>query len=184
MTQQSAQVLQQHSKVNRQTLLAAVSENSQYLTFILGNEVFAINILNIKEIIEYGQLTEVPRMPSFIRGVINLRGSVVPVIDLTARFGKTASEITRKTCVVILEVMFEDEKHVVGVMVDAVNAVLDIEADQIEPAPTFGANIRSDFIQGMGKVENKFVIILDVNYVLSMDEMAVLAGAVQTTSFA
>ncbi len=156
--------------------LMATADATQYLTFVLGAEVFAINILNIKEIIEYGQLTEVPRMPSFIRGVINLRGSVVPVIDLSARFGKSASLVTRKTCVVILEVMFEDEQHTVGVMVDAVNAVLDIEANQIEPAPTFGANIRSEFIQGMGKVEGKFVIILDVNYVLSMEEMATLAA--------
>lgn len=152
------------------------ADAAQYLTFELGTEVFAINILNIKEIIEYGQVTEVPRMPSFIRGVINLRGSVVPVIDLSARFGKAASKVSRKSCVVILEVMFEDEQHVVGVMVDAVNAVLDIEDSQIEPAPTFGANIRSDFIQGMGKVEGKFVIILDVNYVLSMDEMAALVS--------
>jgi purine-binding chemotaxis protein CheW len=153
--------------------------SAQYLTFMLGAEVFAINILNIKEIIEYGQLTEVPRMPEFIRGVINLRGAVVPVIDLSARFGKTASEITRKTCVVIIEVQFDDEQHTVGVMVDAVNAVLDIEASEIEPAPTFGANIRNEFIQGMGKVENKFVIILDVNYVLSMGEMATLAAGSQ-----
>ncbi len=149
---------------------------AQYLTFELGTEVFAINILNIKEIIEYGQVTEVPRMPSFIRGVINLRGSVVPVIDLSARFGKATSKVSRKSCVVILEVMFEDEQHIVGVMVDAVNAVLDIEDNQIEPAPSFGANIRSDFIKGMGKVEGKFVIILDVNYVLSMDEMASLVS--------
>jgi purine-binding chemotaxis protein CheW len=158
--------------------LAAVP-SAQYLTFMLGAEVFAINILNIKEIIEYGQLTEVPRMPEFIRGVINLRGAVVPVIDLSARFGKSASEITRKTCVVIIEVPFDDEQHTVGVMVDAVNAVLDIEASEIEPAPTFGANIRNEFIQGMGKVENKFVIILDVNYVLSMGEMATLAAVSQ-----
>jgi purine-binding chemotaxis protein CheW len=149
---------------------------AQYLTFELGTEVFAINILNIKEIIEYGQVTEVPRMPNFIRGVINLRGAVVPVIDLSARFGKASSTVTRKTCVVILEVIFEDEQHIVGVMVDAVNAVLDIADNQVEPAPTFGANIRSDFIKGMGKVEGKFVIILDVSYVLSMDEMATLVS--------
>lgn len=153
---------------------------AQYLTFMLDTEMYAINILNIKEIIEYGQLTQVPRMPSFIRGVINLRGSVVSVIDLSARFGKTLSEVTRKSCVVIIEVRYENEDHVVGVMVDSVNAVLDIENSQIEPAPTFGANIRNEFIQGMGKVNNKFVIILNVNHVLSMDEMAVLAAANQS----
>jgi len=179
----TTQQLQQKQAVTttaRNSLVAvATADVAQYLTFMLGTEVFAINILNIKEIIEYGQLTEVPRMPSFIRGVINLRGSVVPVIDLSARFGKASSEITRKTCVVILEVMFEEEQHTVGVMVDAVNAVLDIDADQIEPAPTFGANIRNEFIHGMGKVEGKFVIILDVNYVLSMEEMASLAAVSQ-----
>ncbi len=148
------------------------TEVQQYLTFVLGAETFAINILNIKEIIEYGQLTEVPRMPSFIKGVINLRGAVVPVIDMAARFGKPSASITRKTCVVIIEVQHEDEELVVGVLVDAVNEVLEISMDQIEPPPSFGANIRPDFIDGMGKVNGRFVIILNVNKVLSMDEMS------------
>ncbi|HSI96475.1 MAG: chemotaxis protein CheW [Methylophilaceae bacterium] len=155
---------------------ATQQELQQYLTFMLGGEIFAIGILSIKEIIEYGQLTEVPRMPEFIRGVINLRGAVVPVIDLGARFGKQPALISRRTCVVIIEVQFEGEQQVVGVMVDAVNEVLDIPADQVEPAPTFGANIRADFIQGMGKVEGRFVIILNVDHVLSLDEMSTLAG--------
>lgn len=155
---------------------ATQQELQQYLTFMLGGEIFAIGILSIKEIIEYGQLTEVPRMPEFIRGVINLRGAVVPVIDLGARFGKQPASISRRTCVVIIEVQFEGEQQVVGVMVDAVNEVLDIPADQVEPAPTFGANIRADFIQGMGKVEGRFVIILNVDHVLSLDEMSTLAG--------
>ncbi|MBA4068773.1 MAG: chemotaxis protein CheW [Acinetobacter sp.] len=146
----------------------------QYLTFMLGKEVFAMNILNIKEIIEYGQLTTVPCMPDFIRGVINLRGSVVPVIDLEARFGKSAATVTRKTCVVIIEVEHDAEQQVIGVMVDAVNEVLDITPDQVEPAPAFGANIRADFIDGMGKVDGKFVIILNVNHVLSIDEFQTL----------
>lgn len=155
-------------------------EQQQYLTFMLGGEIFAIGILRIKEIIEYGQLTEVPRMPEFIRGVINLRGSVVPVIDLGARFGKQPSNISRRTCVVIIEIEHEGEQQVVGVMVDAVNEVLDIPPEQVEPAPNFGANIRADFIQGMGKVEGKFVIILNVNHVLSLDEMSTLAGIAST----
>jgi len=152
-------------------------QQRQYLTFMLGGEVFAIGILSIKEIIEYGQLTEVPRMPDFIRGVINLRGAVVPVIDLGSRFGKKASAISRRTCIVIIEVIYEEVQHVVGVMVDAVNEVLDIAPDEIEPAPSFGAKIRADFILGMGKVDGKFVIILDVDHVLSLDEMSSLAGA-------
>jgi len=154
----------------------ANEEQQQYLTFMLGGETFAIGILRIKEIIEYGQLTEVPRMPDFIRGVINLRGSVVPVIDLGARFGKQPANISRRTCVVIIEIDHEGEQQVIGVMVDAVNEVLDIPPEQVEPAPNFGANIRADFIQGMGKVEGKFVIILNVNHVLSLDEMSTLAG--------
>lgn len=147
----------------------------QYLTFVLGREIFAINILNIKEIIEYGQLTEVPKMPAFIRGVINLRGAVVPVIDMAARFDKPTAEITRKTCIVIIEVAHADTTQVVGIMVDAVNEVVDIEAGNIEPAPSFGANIRVDFIEGMGKIEGKFIILLNVNKVLSVDEIANLA---------
>lgn len=151
-------------------------QQRQYLTFMLSGEVFAIGILNIKEIIEYGQLTEVPRMPEFIRGVINLRGAVVPVIDLGSRFGKPASLVSRRTCIVIIEIEHEGEHQVVGVMVDAVNEVLDISATEIEPAPSFGAKIRTDFIRGMGKVDGKFVIILEVDHVLSLDEMSSLAG--------
>ncbi len=147
----------------------------QYLTFVLGREVFAINILNVKEIIEYGQLTEVPKMPAFIRGVINLRGAVVPVIDMAARFDKPTAEITRKTCIVIIEVAHATGTQVVGMMVDAVNEVVDIEAGNIEPAPSFGANIRADFIEGMGKIEGKFIILLNVNKVLSVDEVSSLA---------
>jgi purine-binding chemotaxis protein CheW len=151
-------------------------QQRQYLTFMLGSEIFAIGILNIKEIIEYGQLTEVPRMPDFIRGVINLRGAVVPVIDLSSRFAKQLSTISRRTCIVIIEVLYEEEQHIVGVMVDAVNEVLEIPPEEVEPAPSFGAKIRADFIRGMGKVDGKFVIILDVDHVLSLDEMSNLAG--------
>lgn len=155
---------------------AAQQDQQQYLTFMLGGETFAIGILRIKEIIEYGNLTEVPRMPDFIRGVINLRGAVVPVIDLGARFGKHATQVTRRTCIVIIEVAMGEENQDVGVMVDAVNEVLEIPGTEIEPAPTFGANIRADFIEGMGKIEGKFVIILNIQQVLSVDEMATLAG--------
>ncbi|HEX5336844.1 MAG TPA: chemotaxis protein CheW [Gallionella sp.] len=154
----------------------AEEQQRQYLTFMLNSEVFAIGILSIKEIIEYGQLTEVPRMPDFIRGVINLRGAVVPVIDLGSRFGKQPSVVSRRTCIVIIEIEHEGAQQVVGVMVDAVNEVLDIPATEIEPAPSFGAKIRADFIRGMGKVDGKFVIILNVDHVLSLDEMASLAG--------
>lgn len=149
---------------------------SQYLTFSLGGEMFAVGILNVKEIIEYGNLTEIPMMPTFIRGVINLRGSVVPVIDLSARFGGKTTEISRRTCIVIVEVADEEMRHDIGIMVDAVSEVLDIPGSEIEPPPAFGAKIRADFIFGMGKVNGKFVIILSINKVLSVDEIAQLTG--------
>lgn len=153
---------------------APAEENQQYLTFMLGGEMFAIGILGIKEIIEYGHLTSVPLMPAHIRGVINLRGAVVPVIDLSARFGRDGTQVTRRTCIVILEVLAGEGKQDIGVVVDAVNEVVEIPADQIEPAPDFGARIRTDFIQGMGKVGERFVIILSVNHVLSVEELAAL----------
>jgi len=146
--------------------------SQQYLTFMLRGEVFAIGIRHIKEIIEYGQLTTVPMMPSFIRGVINLRGAVVPVVDLASRFGGKPSELTRRSCIVILELDEEETMQVIGVVVDAVNEVLEISAAEIEPAPSFGARIRTDFIAGMGKVDGHFVVLLNVNKVLSAEEMA------------
>jgi purine-binding chemotaxis protein CheW len=150
-------------------------EEDQYLTFVLGSEMFAIDILGIKEIIEYGNLTSVPMMPAFIRGVINLRGAVVPVVDLSARFGRQASPVTRRTCIVIIEADNEGEKQDIGVVVDAVSEVLEIPDADIEQPPSFGARIRADFISGMGKVKEKFVIILDADKVLSVNELAMLS---------
>jgi purine-binding chemotaxis protein CheW len=150
------------------------AEPGQYLTFQLGGEMFAIGILAIKEIIEYGTLTTVPMMPNAVRGVINLRGAVVPVMDLQARFGKPSSEVGKRTCIVIVEVNTETQRQVIGVVVDAVNEVLDIAASDIEPPPAFGARIRSDFIQGMGKVKGRFVILLDLDRALSVEEIETL----------
>ena len=158
----------------------AMIEQKQYLTFMLGAEMFAIGILGIKEIIEYAGLTEVPMMPACIRGVINLRGRVVPVMDLSARFGKPAAAFTKRTCIVIVEVETGGdsggggERQDMGMVVDAVNAVLEIPSSEIEPAPAFGAKIRTDFIEGMGKVNGKFVILLNVNRVLSVEEIGAL----------
>jgi purine-binding chemotaxis protein CheW len=169
---------------------AGTSEQTQqYLTFVLAGEIFAMGILAIKEIIEYSTLTEVPMMPDYVRGVINLRGSVVPVIDLSVRFGKPSSPVSKRTCIVIIEIDSRasqghgtGERHVLGVVVDAVNAVLDIPASEIEPPPAFGASIRTDFIAGMGKVNNKFVILLDVDHVLAADEMQVLTEAQESAA--
>lgn len=163
------------AKKSAAAIAGDADEQDQYLTFLLGGEMFAIGILHIKEIIEYGQLTTVPMMPSFIRGVINLRGAVVPVVDLSVRFGRHATELTRKTCIVIIEAQTGDGKQDVGVVVDAVSEVLEIPAGEIEPAPSFGAKIRAEFIAGMGKVDGKFVILLNVDKVLSVEEMAMLS---------
>ena len=152
---------------------SAPVEHKQYLTFMLGGEMFSIGILCIREIIWYANLTEVPMMPACIRGVINLRGAVVPVMDLSNRFGKPATPVTKSTCIIIVEVQTqnEGERQSMGVVVDSVQAVLEIAASDIEPPPSFGAKIRSDFIEGIGKVNGKFVILLNVNNVLSMQEI-------------
>ena len=155
---------------------AGRTDQQQYLTFTLGDEMFAIGILSIREIIEYGQISEVPMTPPFIRGVLNLRGAVVPVVDLAVRFGRTARETTKRTCVVIVEVESENGRQEMGIVVDAVSEVLEIPASEIEPPPEFGARIRIDFISGMGKVGGNFVVMLDVNKVLSIDEVAVVAA--------
>lgn len=149
----------------------------QYLVFTLANDVFAIDILRIREIIEFGQMTRVPLMPPSVRGVINLRGAVVPVVDLLARFGRGETPVARRTCVVILEVADGDGFQVLGVMVDAVNEVIEIPAADIEPPPAFGARIRSDFISGMARVNGRFIIVLEAARVLSVDEMATLDNA-------
>jgi purine-binding chemotaxis protein CheW len=151
-------------------------EPTQYLTFMLSGETFAIGILGIKEIIEYAGLTTVPMMPDCVRGVINLRGAVVPVVDLAARFGRAPTTVSKRTCIVIVETADGEAQHVVGVMVDAVNAVIAIAAADIEPAPAFGARVRPDFIAGMGKVNDKFVILLDTAQVLATVELGALTA--------
>jgi purine-binding chemotaxis protein CheW len=154
-----------------------MAQAGQYLTFVLGGEVFAIGILAIKEIIEYSQVTTVPMTPPYVRGVINLRGAVVPVLDLQVRFGKPSSPVTKRTCNIIVEVGSGGERHDIGIVVDTVNAVLDIPGEEIEPPPTFGAHIRTEFIQGMGKVNGQFVVLLNVERVLADDELQALTQA-------
>jgi purine-binding chemotaxis protein CheW len=157
---------------------SAAVESAQYLTFSLADELFAVGILVIKEIIQFGQLTTVPLMPNYIRGVINLRGAVVPVIDLYARFGRGVAPVGKRTGIVIIEVAHEGEAHDIGIMVDAVSAVIEISQDQIEPPPSFGSSVRTDFIEGMGKVDGQFVIILDVAHTFSVEELGALGLAV------
>ena len=157
---------------------AGLAEEKQYLTFMLGGEMFSIGILSIKEIIWYANLTEVPMMPACIRGVINLRGAVVPVMDLSNRFGKPSTPVVKSTCIVIIEVPTanDGEHQAMGVVVDSVQAVLEIPVSEIEPAPSFGAKIRPDFIEGIAKVNGKFVILLNVNQVLSLEEIGQAAA--------
>ena len=152
-------------------------EPQQYLTFVLDGEILALGILRITEIIEYRGLTTVPMMPPFIRGVLNLRGAVVPVVDLKARFGRGAAPVSRKTCVVIVELRSEEGKQNIGVMVAQVNEVVEISPRDIEPAPAFGAGMRSDFISGMGKVGGKFVVLLDLDNLLCVEELTRAATA-------
>lgn len=163
---------------------ATHSVAGQYLTFALAQELFAVDIHAVREIIEYGHLTSVPMMPPSILGVINLRGAVVPVIDLGLRFGGSATSIGPRTCIVILEIATGDGLRVIGMVVDAVSEVLELSAEQIEPAPSFGNRIRADFIRGMGKLDERLVVLLDVGRVLSDDEIALLehAGAQGTTA--
>lgn len=156
---------------------ATHSAAGQYLTFALAKELFAVDIHAVREIIEYGHLTSVPMMPPSILGVINLRGAVVPVIDLGLRFGGSATLIGPRTCIVILEIATGDGLRVIGMVVDAVSEVLELSAEQIEPAPSFGNRIRADFIRGMGKLDERLVVLLDVGRVLSDDEIALLEHA-------
>ena len=151
-------------------------DRHQYLTFLIGKESYAIGILRIKEIIEYAELTSVPMMPRCVRGVINLRGAVVPVLDLASRFGGAQAVPTRRTCIVIVEIQAGGEAtQDLGVIVDAVNEVVEIPAGEIEPAPSFGIRIPENFIEGMGKVAGKFVIILNVDRVLATEDIVGLA---------
>ena len=152
----------------------SVASGALYLAFRLAEDVYAIDILRIREILEYSLPTSVPMMPPSVRGVINLRGAVVPVIDLAVRFDRPATGVGKRTCFVIVEVEHEGAHHVLGLMVDGVNAVMEIAADNIEPAPAFGTRVNTEFIAGMARVDGRFIIILDVGRVLSIEEMAAI----------
>ncbi|KAB7764850.1 chemotaxis protein CheW [Xanthomonas maliensis] len=148
---------------------------AQYLTFQLENETFATSILGIREIIQYRTPTPVPAMPACVRGVINLRGAVVPVVDLQTRLGRADSAVGKRSCIVILATEQAQGSQVIGVLVDAVNAVIELADQDIEPAPAFGTHIRRDLLRGMGKVGERFVVLLDMDQVLRVDEIAGIA---------
>ena len=147
----------------------------KFLTFILGEKIFAVSIMKVKEIIEYGKVLTLPMMPDFICGAINLRGKVVPIIDLSSRLGGAASEVSRRTCIIVVEMKVEEKSMTVGVMVDSVSKVLDFQKSEIDEAPSFGGHIQTDFIQGMGKTADGFIIILNLDKVLGMDDLQSMA---------
>jgi purine-binding chemotaxis protein CheW len=156
---------------------SAVNEAVQYLTFTLGEEVFALGIEQVREVLDYPHITRVPRMPGFMRGVTNLRGAVVPVVDLHLKFGLPGTARTVDSCVIILEVDLAGERTVIGALADSVREVIDLAAGQIDPAPRIGASLGTGFIRGMGKRENHFVIILDIDRVFSTDALALVQSA-------
>ena len=157
--------------------VAEILETTQYLTFKLEDEVFALDIAKVREVLEYTTVTKVPRTPDFMCGVINLRGGVVPVVNMRLKFGMPDAEKTVNTCIIIVEVKLDGETTVLGALADSVQEVMDLEPDQIEPAPKIGTRLNTDFIKGMGKHDNKFIMILDIDKVFSADELALVQGA-------
>lgn len=148
----------------------------QYLTFFLADEEYAIGIQRVKEIIEYAPITRVPKMPEWIRGVINLRGNVVPVVDLALRFGLQARPVTKTSCIVVVEVDQDSERTVMCIVADSVNQVIDLSPQDIEEPPAFGTQVRLDYLSGMGKLGKKFALILNLDRVLSVTELLTLAS--------
>jgi purine-binding chemotaxis protein CheW len=157
-------------------------DDNQFLTFYCGQEIFAIGILSIKEIKEFGVITSVPMMPASVRGVVNLRGNVLPIIDLNLRFGREKTTSSKKTCIIIVETKQGEELMDIGILVDSVKEVVEIPPTEIEKTPSFGAKIRNDFIAGIGKVNEEFVILLDVLKVLSLEELSAIDSNIQKVS--
>lgn len=152
-------------------------QSNQYLTFKLDDEVFALDICKVREVLDFTEVTRVPQVPEFMRGVINLRGSVVPVVDMRLKFGMPKMKKTVNTCIIIVEIDMDGETTVLGALADSVQEVLGLELEQIEPAPKIGTRLRTEFIRGMGKQDDRFVIILDIDKVFSSDELvAATAG--------
>ncbi len=172
-----------HAKA-QQGQAATGTPPAQFLTFWLGEEVLGMDIRTVREIIQCGPMATVPLMPEFLRGVINLRGAVVPVIDLNARFGRPAAKVGKKSCIVIFDAMRHGERTELGLLVDAVSEVIKIAAEQIEPPPDFGTTVRRDFIRGIGKVGQRFVILLEPDRALDVQEMAELCETAQEVAAA
>jgi purine-binding chemotaxis protein CheW len=153
--------------------------STQYLTFKLEDEVFALGISEVREVLDYTTITKIPEMPDFMLGVINLRGAVVPVVDMRLKFGMTATERKVNTCIIIVEIEFEGETTVLGALADSVQEVLELDPDQMEPPPKIGTRPKSRFIKSIGKRDGQFIIILDIDKIFFADELAMTQIAAQ-----
>ncbi|MEA2083664.1 MAG: chemotaxis protein CheW [Thermodesulfobacteriota bacterium] len=156
--------------------VSGITETALYLTFILEDETFAIDVSQVREVLDMSRITKVPRTPDFLKGVINVRGTVVPVVDFRLKFGMPGADTTVHTRIMILEIPLDNKTVVVGAIADSVNDVIEFEPDRIEPPPEIGSRWRSDFIKGIGKRDDKFIMIIDVSMVFSTEEIA-LVGA-------
>jgi len=164
-------------KTMNQAVNAIAERDGKYLTFTLADEEYGIGILKIKEIIGLMQITTVPQTPEFIKGVINLRGKVIPVVDLRLRFGMDSMDYTERTCIIVVEIKGANDSVQIGIVVDSVSEVLNIRCEDIEDTPAFGAKLNTDFISGMAKTEDNVKILLDIDRVLSTQELESLERA-------
>ena len=164
--------------------VAETTDTRQYLTFKLGNEVFAIEVSKVREVLDFPAIAKIPRTPDFMSGVINLRGAVVPVVDLRLCFKMSKTEKTVNTCVVVMEMLLDGESTIVGALADSVEEVIDLEPEQIKPAPRMGTQLRTDFIKGMGTRNEQFIVILDIDRVFSAEELSVVRSAETNISLA
>jgi purine-binding chemotaxis protein CheW len=153
--------------------LSAITETGQYLTFKLKGEIFALDISKVREVLDFTTITKVPQTPDFMLGVINLRGGAVPVVDMRLKFGMAATEMTVNTSIIIAEIEIDGEKVVLGALVDSVQEVIDLDPDQIEPPPRIGTRLKTKFIRGMGRRDDQFIILLDIDKIFSFDDLAV-----------
>lgn len=151
-----------------------ILETNKYLSFLLDNEIYAFGISQVREVLDYTEITKVPKMPDFLKGIINLRGGVVPVVDLRKKFGLPPAEKSVNTCIIIMDITIENEKTLIGALADSVQEVMTIEPDQIEPPPKIGTRLDTEFIRGMGKKNDKFIIIIDIDKVFSRGETYML----------
>ena len=166
--------------------VSKIAEIRQYLTFKLEEEVFALDVGKVREILDYTNITKVPQTPEFMKGVINLRGSVVPVVDMRIKFNMSSQERTVDTCIIVVEIVIDSDATILGALVDSVQEVFELEPSQVEPAPRIGTKLNTDFILGMGKRDDQFVIILDIDRVFSSTELEMVhhAGAAKESTAA